>query len=343
MNILAMTSQQVTEEVKLQFGKGAFYANALYREMFKKGNRAFTSAPEFSASGDLTTKLAAAISFPSLTITSCQKSEAGVIKFATTLGDGNIIETVILPQRNRTTVCVSSQVGCAMGCTMCQTATAGFIRNLSVEEIIGQVYLARFELNCQVDNIVFMGMGEPLDNFDHVLGAIQVANDPHGFNIGLRAITVSTSGNIPGLQRLTSLYMPNLRIAVSINAADNDARNRLMPVNKQYPLEELKEVLLTLPLARDGVIFIEYVLIAGVNDSPEMALKLVQYLKGLRVRVNVLPFNRSEALPYTSPSPEQVQQFCKTLTDNHLFVRIRQSLGGEISAACGQLRGAHLA
>jgi 23S rRNA (adenine2503-C2)-methyltransferase len=339
MNILSMTYNQIVEEMKSSFGKGAFHAAALYREVFKKGNRAFITAPEFAASEDLAKKLAVAVTIPSFRIIASRKNDGGVTKFATTLGDENIIETVILPWHNRTTVCVSSQVGCAMGCAMCQTGTAGFVRNLSVEEIISQIYVARFEFNLHVDNVVFMGMGEPFDNFDNVLQAIRVLSDQRGFAISPRAITVSTAGVISGIEKLATLNMPTLRFAVSINAADNDLRSLLMPINKKYPLADLKKALSSLPLGRDGVIFVEYVLIAGVNDSPELALKLVDYLQELKVRVNVIAFNQSDLLPFTSPTPEQVKKFCDILTENHLFVRIRQSQGREICAACGQLRG----
>jgi 23S rRNA (adenine2503-C2)-methyltransferase len=335
-----MTYDQVTAEMNCSFGKGAFHAAVLYREIFKKGNRSFITAPEFVTSEALAKKLADTVSIPSFKIAACRKNDGGVTKFATTLGDSNIIETVILPVRNRTTVCVSSQVGCAMGCTMCQTGTAGFVRNLSVEEIIAQIYAARFEFNIRVDNVVFMGMGEPFDNFDNVFQAVRVLSDQRGFAISPRSITVSTAGVISGIEKLTALNMPNLRFAVSINAADNDLRSRLMPINKRYPLADLKVALYSLPLGRDGVIFVEYVLIAGVNDSPEMALKLVDFLQGLKVRVNIIAFNQSDSLPFTSQAPEQVKMFCNILVENHLFVRIRQSLGGEICAACGQLRGA---
>jgi 23S rRNA (adenine2503-C2)-methyltransferase len=339
MNILSMTYEQTAAEMKNNFGKGAFHAKALYREIFKKGNRSFSTAPEFFASKVLAKKLADTVIIPSFKIVACRKNNGGVTKFATTLSDDNIIETVILPAHNRTTVCVSSQVGCAMGCTMCQTGSTGFIRNLSVEEIVAQIYTTRFEFNLHVDNIVFMGMGEPLDNFDNVFQAVRVLNDQRGLAISLRAITISTSGIIPGIEKLTAMNMPSLRFAISINAADNKLRSQLMPINKKYPLENLKKALLSLPLSRDGVIFVEYVLIAGINDSPEMAFKLVNYLQGLKVRVNVIAFNQSDSLPYTSPTPEQVQKFCNILVENHLFVRIRQSLGREICAACGQLRG----
>jgi 23S rRNA (adenine2503-C2)-methyltransferase len=339
MNILSMTYNQIVEEMKISYGKGAFFAAALYREVFKKGNRTFSTAPEFVASEALAKKLTATVTIPSFKIVACRKNDGGVTKFAITLGDGNIIETVILPVHNRTTVCVSSQVGCAMGCTMCQTGATGFVRNLSVDEIIAQIFAARFELNLHIDNIVFMGMGEPFDNFDNVLQAVWVLSDQRGFAISPRAITVSTAGIIPGIRKLAAMNMPTLRFAVSINAADNDLRSKLMPINKRYPLADLKEALQTLPLGRDGVIFVEYVLISGINDSVEMALKLVAYLQDLKVRVNVIVFNESDSLPYTSPTPEQVKLFCTILTENHLFVRIRQSLGREICAACGQLRG----
>lgn len=338
MNILSMTFDQVAAEMKSSFNKGAFHAKALYREVFKKGNRAFVNAPEFVASKSLAKKLATTVIIPSFKTTACQYNDGGVIKFATILKDDNIIETVILPKYSRTTVCVSSQVGCAMGCSICLTGKTGFVRNLTVEEIVAQIYITCFEFKVNVDNVVFMGMGEPLDNFDNVLQAVRVLSDQLGFAISQRAIMISTSGLISGIEKLAALNMPNLRFAVSINAADNNLRSQIMPINKKYPLVELKKALLSLPLGKDGVIFVEYVLIANVNDSFEMAIKLVDYLKGLKVRINVIAFNQSDSLPYTSPTPERVKWFCGILSENQLFVSIRQPRGREISAACGQLR-----
>ncbi len=333
-----MTYDQVAAEMKSSFNKGAFHAAALYREIFKKGNRAFSTSPEFVASELLAKNLEANIIIPSFKITLCQHNDGGVIKFATTLKDGNIIETVILPRHNRITVCVSSQVGCAMGCSICLTGKMGFVRNLSVDEIVAQIYAIRFEFKLHIDNVVFMGMGEPLDNFDNVLQAVRVLSDQRGFAISPRAITISTAGLISGIEKLAALNMPPLRFAVSLNAADNDLRSQIMPINKRYPLAELKKALLSLPLGKDSVIFVEYVLIANVNDSHEMAIKLVDYLQGLKVRVNIIAFNQSDSLPYISPTPEKVKWFCDILTENQLFVRIRQPQGREISAACGQLR-----
>ena len=226
-----------------------------------------------------------------------------------------------------------------MGCTICVTGRSGFVRNLLPEEITGQLFTAQFVLNHKIDNIVFMGMGEPLENFDNVMQAVRVMNDQRGFDIPLRAITISTAGNVAGIQKLTSLNIPQVRIAVSINASDNTLRNELMPIIKKYPLAMLKEVLTTLPLCNDGVIFIEYVLLAGVNDSMDMADKLAEYVQGLRVRINIIAFNQSDLLPYQTPSPENVRRFCDRLVSHKLFVRIRKSYGQEISAACGQLRG----
>lgn len=339
MNILSMTFSEVTAEMQRVYGKGAFHAAAFYREVFKKGNRKFYESPEFTASGGLSKKLATAVTLPDFSIAACRKSTEGATKFATLLDDGNSIETVILPVRNRTTVCVSSQVGCAMGCAMCRTGQSGFIHNLSTAEIIGQVYAVRFEFNLPVDNVVFMGMGEPFNNFDNVLQAVRVLSDQREFAFSQRAITVSTAGVIPGIAKLAAMNMPNLRIAVSINAADDTMRSRLMPINNSYPLADLKKTLLSLPLGRDGVIFIEYVLLAGVNDSPEMAHKLADYLQGLKVRCNLIAFNQSDSLPFTAPTPDQVDRFRSVLAGRNLFVRVRQSLGNDINAACGQLWG----
>ena len=339
MNIFSKTYDQVAQELDKEYSKGSFHAASLYREIFKKGNRRFFEAPEISASKQIIEKLSATVKIPSLNIISRQSDDTNVTKFASKLSDNQIIETVIIPAHNRTTLCVSSQVGCAMGCTMCVTGKTGFVRDLLPEEIIGQLFAARFEFNRKVDNVVFMGMGEPLDNFDNVIQAVRVMNDQRGFDIALRAITISTSGNVAGIKKLAAVNLPQLRFAVSINAADDDLRNQLMPINKRYPLAVLKEALSGLPLGKDGVILIEYVLLAGVNDSPEMADKLAAFASGLRVRVNIIAFNKSDSLSYQAPSPEDIRRFCDRLIEHKIFVRIRKSYGQSISAACGQLRG----
>lgn len=337
-----MTCAEVATDMSRRYGKGDFHAAALYREIFKKGRRSgsFENVPEFRASPSLSRQLARDVRFPDCRIIGQQ--EDGVLKFATALHDGNTIESVIIPAASRATLCVSSQAGCRMGCTFCATGMNGFFRNLSAEEIVWQVYAARFTFKSKIDNIVFMGMGEPFDNFDNVIQAIRVISDQRGLDISQSHITISTAGHAEGIKNLAKAGLPKLHLAVSINAADDGLRSSLMPINKKYPLGVIKEVLRAFPLCKKGVFFIEYVLLSGINDSRAMAKKLVRYVKGLPVRVNVIAYNRNNSLPYLSPSGKQVKRFCNWLIEENIFVRKRQSRGQSILAACGQLKGSLL-
>ncbi len=331
-----MTSTELAHEMTRRYGKGLYHASALYREIFKKGNLLFVDAPEIRQSPSLGEKLTGDVRLPSCRIIAQQEDE--VVKFASALHDGQIIESVIIPAGGRTTLCVSSQAGCRMGCKFCTTGKMGLIRSLEPEEIVWQAHAARFLLRRAVDNIVFMGMGEPLDNFENLEQALRVLNDQRGLDIAFSHITVSTAGHADGLSRLAALNLRKLRLAVSLNAADNELRNALMPINRRYPLERLKRELQAFPLARDSVIFIEYVLLAGVNDSQSDALKLIHYLEELpRIRINVIPYNGDRSAAFSRPDPERVKRFCEELTAAKLFVRVRQSRGSDIQAACGQL------
>lgn len=337
MNVFRFTCRDLACEMSLRYGKGIHHASALYREIFKKGNTSYIEIPEFLHSPALGEQLAGDVCLPSCRIVSTQK-EAGVVKFASALADDHVIESVVIPALGRTTLCVSSQVGCRMGCSFCTTGGMGFLRNLTVEEIVWQIYTARFTLGHRIDNIVFMGMGEPLDNVDNVVQAVRVMNDQRGLDIALSHITISTAGHADGLRSLAALDLRKLRLAVSLNTADNGLRSTLMPINRRYPLELLKEELRLYPLARDSVIFLEYVLLAGVNDSWDDAQKLIHWVQELPpVRVNVIPYNGDGASTFISPTPAQILRFSAWLKEGRVFVRVRQSRGREIMAACGQL------
>jgi 23S rRNA (adenine2503-C2)-methyltransferase len=338
VNVFALTCAEVAGEMSRRYGKGLYHAAALYREIFKKGNTSLAGVPELSRSPSLALQLTEDLRLPACRITARQQD--GVIKFASVLAGGHLIESVIIPSRGRTTLCVSSQIGCRMGCRFCLTGGMGWVRNLTVEEIVWQVYAARFELGHQIDNLVFMGMGEPLDNFANVLRAVGVMSDQRGLDIAHRHITLSTAGHADGIRALAALHLHKLRLAVSLNAADDGLRSTLMPINQKYPLGRLKEELLAFPLGKDGIVFIEYVLLAGINDSRAHAQQLARYLDGLPVRVNVIAYNGGSAAAYEPPSPEQLRRFCGWLADHKIFVRLRQPRGQGIMAACGQLGAA---
>ena len=269
-----------------------------------------------------------------------QRSADGTCKYLFKLDDGYCIESVLIPERDHLTLCISTQVGCAQGCRFCLTAHGGLVRNLTKNEIISQVRdILRDSSNDSrpLTNIVMMGMGEPLANYNNVLQAISVFTSRDiGLGFANRRITLSTSGLVPGINRLGRDCAINL--AVSLNATDNPTRDMLMPVNRRYPIGELLEACRNYPLKPHRRITFEYILIKGVNDSPADAGRLANLLQPIRSKINLIPFNMHEASDF-KPSPEStILMFQKILLKKNFTVIIRRSKGGDISAACGQLR-----
>ncbi len=262
----------------------------------------------------------------------------GSQKYLFDLADGNRIESVYMPMRDRTSVCLSSQAGCAVGCTFCVTGFFGAGRNLTPSEMVGQFFTVQHEHNVPAEmmNIVFMGMGEPLLNFDPLVTTLEIFYE----TIAPKRITVSTSGIIPGIDELAKLdRRPNL--AISINAPDRKRREEIMPITKKYPVEELIAALKRYPLEKGREMTVEYVLLAGYNDAPADAVALAKLIRGLRAKVNAIPFNPDPNLPpwMKRPADEAVDRFVDTLVHNGVAVTVRRSKGREIAAACGQLRG----
>ncbi|MFO7989815.1 MAG: 23S rRNA (adenine(2503)-C(2))-methyltransferase RlmN [Desulfotignum sp.] len=336
MNILALTLNQLVRKLETDYGKGRFHARALYREIFDKGNLNLGSAPEFRASPALAQSLEKEMSVnPGQVVDSFQ--EADLTKFITRLFDGRKIESVIVPMNRYNTLCVSTQVGCRMGCTFCETGRMGLKRHLSTHEITGQLYNARHTLKKQIKNIVFMGMGEPFDNFESVMDAVKVMHVQQGFDIALRHMTISTAGLVPGIEKLAAQNLPGIRVAVSINAPNNETRSRLMPVNHAWPLDTLKTALLRFPLPHKGTFLFEYILIKGVNDAPVHAEQLAKFIHPLPVRLNLIPCNPVPGLGFESPSDEAMNRFSRQLVEKGVFVIRRWSKGRSVSAGCGQL------
>lgn len=261
-------------------------------------------------------------------------------KFLLLTHDNLFIEMVLMPTEKRVTLCISSQVGCRMGCTFCQTGKLGLKRNLSRGEILAQIIQANQRLeelgeDRKVSNVVFMGMGEPLDNFDEVVAACRTMIDPTAFGLSRHRVTVSTSGLVPEIKRLGQ-EVP-VRLAISLHSPDDERRSSLMPVNRKYPLEVLKEALLEYPCPpRYGITF-EYVMIKGENDSIWHAKKLVKFLHGLKAKVNLIPMNHFPGNSMMSAGEEQIHAFQKYLSDRSIPAPIRYSRGQDISGACGQL------
>ncbi len=267
--------------------------------------------------------------------------EDGTRKLLFRLQDGERVESVLIEEGRRLTLCVSSQVGCALGCHFCLTGQAGYRRNLTAGEIVDQVCAGRRELapDERLTNLVFMGMGEPLANLKEVVKALEIITSDHGLNFSTRKVTLSTVGLVPQMLQLSRLIP--IKLAVSLHAADNETRSRLMPVNHSYPLEEVLAACRRLDLPSRQRITFEYLLLEGVNDSPEEARKLAKLLRGLRAKINLIPFNEYPGAAFRRPSASRIQEFQKVLQEKHLTATIRQSRGAGIMAACGQLSHRH--
>ncbi len=265
-------------------------------------------------------------------------SEDGSRKYRLRLSDGAMIEAVLMPERNHSTLCVSSQVGCAMGCRFCMTGAGGLVRNLSRAEIVGQVreLLPQADIERPLTNLVFMGMGEPLANLDALVSALSTLTDnDYGLKFSGQRITVSTAGLVPQMAALGQKTRVNL--AVSLNATDNDTRSRLMPINRKYPIETLLAACRDYPLPKGRRITFEYILIAGVNDSLTEARRLAKLLRPICAKINLIPFNPHPGSEFRRPDEAAVLAFQQVLIDSHYTAIIRRSKGQDIAAACGQL------
>lgn len=289
----------------------------------------------------LRSELAAVFVNPRLAVQSAVTSQDGSRKLLLRLRDGLQIETVVIPEKDHFTLCISSQVGCSQGCRFCLTAQGGLVRNLSTAEIISQVRDVQLQLQLAGDrpltNIVFMGMGEPLANYRNVVQALDVITDGDiGLKFSTRRVTVSTAGLVPRMADLGRDSQVNL--AVSLNAADDDTRTRLMPINRTYPIAELMAACRRYPLPPRRKITVEYILMQGVNDGLADARRLVQLLRPIRAKVNLIPFNEHPGSDFRRPDPSQISRFQELLAEHHYTAIVRHSKGQDIGAACGQLR-----
>ena len=271
-------------------------------------------------------------------MTSRERSADGTEKFLLTLGDGRRIESVFIPDTPALTFCISTQVGCAMACAFCLTGKMGLVRNLTAGEIAGQVRVLAGALAMRntAFNIVLMGMGEPLHNYDETMKALRILADEHGLAVNPRRVTLSTVGLLPALERLAhEPLMPNL--AISLHAPTDLQRGELVPINRKYGIAEIIEACKRFPLRRRSRITFEYVLLAGINDSPEDARRLARLLAGVKSKVNLIPLNAAAGIPFERPTDAAVDRFAKTLAERDVTVSVRKSRGRDIRAACGQL------
>ena len=266
-----------------------------------------------------------------------QESKDGTIKYLFDVLDGNAIETVLMRYHHGNSICVSSQIGCKMGCKFCASTGIQFIRSLTSGEIVEQIIAVEQDTGEKISNVVFMGIGEPFDNYDNVVNAIKIINNPKGLNIGARHISISTSGIIPKIYQLAEENI-QCTLSISLHATDNEKRSGMMPVNNTYPIEELIKACKEYINKTNRRISFEYALAKDNNDNLEDAKKLVNLLKGMLCHVNLIPINKIENGKYDKSSNENIMRFRDYLNDHGIVATIRRELGSDIDAACGQLR-----
>ena len=259
------------------------------------------------------------------------------VKYLFKLNDGELIESVVMKYKYGRTICVSSQVGCKMGCSFCASGIAGFVRNLLPGEILSQIYTAQKDLGIKISHIVMMGVGEPLDNFENVMRFLELISDENGQNIGMRNISLSTCGVVSGIYKLMERKL-QLTLSISLHAPSDEIRNRTMPVNSRWNIETLLKACRDYTAATNRRISFEYAMISGVNDSDDCARLLSKRLKGMLCHVNLIPVNSVKERSYTKSSNDRIASFIKILEKNGINVTVRRTLGSDINASCGQLR-----
>ncbi|BCD61210.1 23S rRNA (adenine2503-C2)-methyltransferase [Nitratiruptor sp. YY08-26] len=345
-NILDLTKEELQQEVTPKFR-----ANQIFQWLYQKGAKDFEEMSNLPKSMRQELKETFTITPPK--ILNVEISKDGSKKYLLGLHDGHTIESVLLPmkkeERNekgdivkeaRYTICVSSQVGCKVGCEFCLTAKGGFVRNLSPGEIVGQVLTIREDNNIPANrrvNIVYMGMGEPLDNLENVAKAVKIFSDEHGMSISPRRQTISTSGLAPKIKKLGKMNLGVL-LAISLHAVDDELRQKLMPINKAYNIESVIEAVKEFPIDQRKRVMFEYLMIKDLNDDLKAAKKLVKLLHGIKAKVNLIYFNPYPGSPFQRPEPKDVETFQHYLLDHGVLCTIRESKGLDISAACGQLK-----
>jgi 23S rRNA (adenine2503-C2)-methyltransferase len=319
-----------------QRGLERFRARQIFRWIYRHGVTRFEDMTDLPQS--LRSALAAGFTLTTPQLVHRERSIDGTEKFLLRLADGNEIESVFIPDTPAMTFCISTQVGCAMACRFCLTGKMGLVRNLAAGEIVGQVRVLADGLDMRGKrfNLVLMGMGEPLHNYDETMKALRILADEQGLAVSPRRVTLSTVGLLPALERLArEPLMPNL--AISLHAPTDAIRGELVPINKKYGVADIIEACKRFPLKRRRRITFEYVLLAGVNDSPEHGHRLARLLSGVKSKVNLIPLNAAPGIPFERPSDQAINQFAQILADHHLTVSVRKSRGRDIRAACGQL------
>lgn len=328
---------ELVEILEKDFGATKFRATQLFEWVYRKGITDFDSMSNIGR--ELREKLAAVFTFPKARIHDRQISQDGTRKYLFEVENGDLVEAVMIKQAKRMTLCVSSQVGCAMACAFCRTGTMGLKRSLSTSEILRQVNGVIEDAKSFGDafsNIVFMGMGEPLHNFDGVARAVKNLTNSIGYGMSPRKVTVSTSGLVPQIRKLAQSDV-SVSLAVSLNATTDEIRTQIMPVNKRWPIKELLEAVKEFPDCPRKKVTIEYVMLGGLNDTEADMKRLVALMRGLPIKVNLIPYNDNAGLGFKTPARDWVFTWQKHLNAHGVQAFIRWSKGADIAAACGQL------
>jgi len=342
IDVKALQLPELEDKVQ-KFAEPAYRARQIIDWLYKKRVGSFDEMTDLPR--EFRNRLGQEFAFSSIDIARVLGSRDTTRKFLFRLADGNLIESVLIPaspalygsRSDRRTICISTQVGCAYGCKFCASGLEGFCRNLQPNEIVDQIIAVERESGEKIDNIVFMGMGEPLANFDNLMRAIRIINAPWGLGIGARHITLSTSGLAPQIRQLADEPL-QIRLAISLHGATDEVRNQMMPINRRYNLEKLLAACDYYIRRKKQRLTFEYILIANVNDSPDQARRLGRIARRLGAKVNLIPYNTVHGLPWSRPSTEQQDQFLSILRRSDVPATLRREKGHDIEAACGQLR-----
>ena len=337
-NIKDYNLEELKQELE-NLGEKKFRAEQIFKWLYQEKVKSFDEMTNLSL--ELREKLKENYTMCNFNILKKQKSKDGTIKYLFDVLDENAIETVLMSYHHGYSICVSSQIGCKMGCKFCASTGINFIRNLSSGEIVEQILAVEQDENVRISNVVFMGIGEPLDNYENVINAIHILNNQKGLNIGARHISISTSGLVPKIYKLAEENIP-CTLSISLHATDNEKRSSMMPVNKTYPIEELIQACKDYIEKTNRRISFEYALAKDNNDNLSDAKGLVKLLKGMLCHVNLIPINKIENGSFTKSSNENILKFRDYLNDHGIVATIRRELGSDIEAACGQLRRKNL-
>jgi len=342
VDIKSLQFHELEDKVR-EFGEPLYRARQIADWLYQKRVQSFEEMTDLPR--QFRNRLAGQFDFNKIDIVRVLGSRDTTRKFLVRLGDANLIESVLIPaspalygsRSDRRTICISTQVGCAYGCKFCASGLDGFSRNLKANEIVDQIIAVERESGEKIDNIVFMGMGEPLANFNNVMRAIQIINALWGLGIGARHITVSTSGLAPQVRKLADEPL-QIRLAISLHGATDEVRSQIMPINRRYNLETLLSACDYYTSRKKQRLTFEYILIAGVNDSDEQARLLARHAKRLSAKVNLIPYNTVHGLPWSRPSEVRQEAFLSILREREVAATLRREKGHDIDAACGQLR-----